>query len=286
MALWETSLDPYVTILPSSSSSVLPLILNILGFQITAHIGVYLPTRGLEQEWTIAMGILSMVVEDILLSYPGVPIYIHGDANTNPNHPTRPHILHEFMDRYRLCSLSLDHNTYHHFTGNGSSDSQLDILISSTGHSDKLIEIICKNDNPLVTSSHDVIFSSFKLSPRTHQPKPTPKAPRVTRQRFRVLWDNNGISNYSSILDKTLPPILTSCGDSPSPKTFSTVLEQTNCAILQAAHQSFKVKCLSQPHLIPKPRVDPTVKRLSILISKLSVQIKRTFDTDTRLILS
>ena len=76
VALWAASLDPYITILPSSLSSVLPLILAIPGFSPTAHIGVYLPTRGLEQEWTISMGILSMVVEDIHSSHPGVPIYI------------------------------------------------------------------------------------------------------------------------------------------------------------------------------------------------------------------
>ena len=93
MALWKASLDPYITTLPSSLLSVLPLILDIPGFNTTAHIGIYLLTRGLEQEWMIAMGFLSMVVEDILCSHPGIPIYIRGNANSNPNHPSRPHVL-------------------------------------------------------------------------------------------------------------------------------------------------------------------------------------------------
>ena len=105
MALWTASLDPYITILPSSSSSVLPLILNIPGTSHTAHIGIYLPTSGLEQEWVIAMGLLSMVVKDILCSHPRVTIYIRGDANTNPRHPTRPSVLLEFLDRYNIVSL-------------------------------------------------------------------------------------------------------------------------------------------------------------------------------------
>ena len=100
MALWESSLDPHITILPSSSASVLPLILDIPGFSPTAHIGIYLPKRSLEQEWIITMGFLSLAVKDILSSHPGIPIYIRGDINTNPNHPTRPAVLREFLDRY------------------------------------------------------------------------------------------------------------------------------------------------------------------------------------------
>ena len=57
MAMWASHLDPYVTVLPSASSAVLPLILAIPGFATTAHIGIYLLTRGLEQEWTIVIGI-------------------------------------------------------------------------------------------------------------------------------------------------------------------------------------------------------------------------------------
>ena len=172
MDLWEASLDPYISILPSSTPSVLLLILDIPGCAMTAHIGIYLPTRSLEQEWTIAMGLLSMTVEDILTSHPGIPIYIRGDDNTNPNHPTRPGVLTEFLNQYGLASLSFGYSTYHHFTGNGASDSQLDVLISSRGQSDSLIQIICKHEDALITSSHDHIISSFKFIPEVHHLNP------------------------------------------------------------------------------------------------------------------
>ena len=131
------------------------------------------------------MGTLSMVVEDIQASHPGVPNFIRGDSNVNPNHTTRPRIMQEFLDRYDLSSLHLGHNTYHHFTGNSRSDSQLDVLISSPGHPDILDEIIWKVENPLITSSHDLIVSSFKLTPKAHNSQETPKAPRVTTQMHR-----------------------------------------------------------------------------------------------------
>ena len=108
-----------------------------------------------------------MVVKDILNSHPVIPIYIHGDANVNPNHPTRPLVFQEFLERYNLSSRTLHHNTYHHFTGEGTRDSQLDVLISSTDHPNNLVEIICKHDNSLITSSHDLVVSSFKLHPQS-----------------------------------------------------------------------------------------------------------------------
>ena len=152
-----------------------------------------------------------MVVEDILCSHPGVSIYIRGDTNSNPNHPSRPQVLQEFMDRYGLSSIPLIHSTYHHFTGDRVSDSQMDVLISSNRCPDRLVVIKYKKDNPLITSSHDLIVSSFKLCPKPHLSQPTPKAPRVIRPRFRVLWDDHGIPLYSSILDQMLPPILALC---------------------------------------------------------------------------
>ena len=96
------------------------------------------------------------------------------------------------------------------------------------------------------------------------------------------MWDNDRIPLYSSILDQTLPPIPASCGDSPSPQTFSYILEQTNQAILQAANRSFKVKNLFQPHKLSKPKIDPTVKRLSIQISQLSAQIRKMANSENR----
>ena len=47
LALWKAPLDPYVTVLPSTSPAVLPLLLSIPGLSKSIHIGIYLPTRHL-----------------------------------------------------------------------------------------------------------------------------------------------------------------------------------------------------------------------------------------------
>ena len=159
--------------------------------------------------------------------------------------------------------------------GNSSSDSQLDVLLSSHGHPDRLVDIICKHDNPTITSSHDLIISRFNLTPKLHQPDPTPGAPRVIKLIFRVVWDNSTIPLYSSILQQSLLSILASCGDSPSHQAFASLLNRTHKVILQAARKSFTVKSLSLPLKSSKPKADPTVKRLSILISQLSAKIRK-----------
>ena len=64
MVLWDRDIDSNVTILPTTSSAVLPLHLGIPGLGQSIHIGIYLPTSGCEQEWTIALSTLPMVVDD------------------------------------------------------------------------------------------------------------------------------------------------------------------------------------------------------------------------------
>ena len=50
MALWDSHIDLYVTVLPTTSPAVLPLLLDIPGFSSSVHIGVYLPMIGQEHE--------------------------------------------------------------------------------------------------------------------------------------------------------------------------------------------------------------------------------------------
>ena len=44
LAMWNSALDPFVSLLPTSSPAVLPLLLSIPGLSKSFHIGVYLPT--------------------------------------------------------------------------------------------------------------------------------------------------------------------------------------------------------------------------------------------------
>ena len=78
-----------------------------------------------------------------------------------------------------LHCIPIDHCTYHHFQGNGDSDSHLDKLLYSSDSTlpEKVLKIICKLDNPLIESHHDIIISSFGL-PYVDQPIITDKMSR------------------------------------------------------------------------------------------------------------
>ena len=110
MALWKSSLNPFVTILPHTSPAVLPMILDIPGLQWSIHIGIYLPTRGLEHEWVIALAALTLVLEYAQETYPSLPIYIKGDSNVNPNHQVRKWTWDEVLQRFGLSSLDIGHH--------------------------------------------------------------------------------------------------------------------------------------------------------------------------------
>ena len=83
MIMWRSKLDPYIKVLPTSSSSSLPILLAIPGLCTTAHIAVYLPTSGKESEFITALAALDDILTMVKEEY-ACPIYIRGDCNVNP----------------------------------------------------------------------------------------------------------------------------------------------------------------------------------------------------------
>ena len=63
MAIWKLSLDPFITILPTSSPSVLAIALAIPDHVISCHVSIYLPTAGQENEFLSAISCLDSCLE-------------------------------------------------------------------------------------------------------------------------------------------------------------------------------------------------------------------------------
>ena len=167
MLLWRSSLDPFVSILPSSTPAILPMLLKLPKHGISCHIVIYLPTSGHEPEFVAAIASLDFYIEEINLKYDGCPIFIRGDANVNPNNVARASLFRHFLDKHNLLKVDLNHPTYHHFIGDGAWDSALDVLLyqNKRGIFEDYTRIICRLTNPLLNSHHDVILSSFHLPP-------------------------------------------------------------------------------------------------------------------------
>ena len=80
MILWRVKFDPYVKVLPSNTTSALPILLTIPGVAISVHVALYLPTSGKEAEFVSALADLEASIEQIKEDY-ACPIFLRGDCN-------------------------------------------------------------------------------------------------------------------------------------------------------------------------------------------------------------
>ena len=266
LCIWHSALDPFITILPTTSDAVLPLLLSIPGLSPSAHICVYMPTSGQDHKFVLALAALIAVMESLAEDYPNTPVYIRGDANVNPNNLSRVQLLSSFSSQFYLSSLDFGHPTYHHFMGGGVSDSQLDVILyQAPPHlAESLVKVVCGKENPLISSHHDLIISTFRCSSVPYNPPPQAMtAPRVPNNRVKVLWDEDGLASYQELLSSALPLLRESLStDLPcqSQTLTSTLLNCSNFALNRAAELSFKTIKLSRK---PKPRnlaVNPEIK--------------------------
>ena len=263
LALWHSALDPFISILPTTSPAVLPLLLSIPGLSTSVHIGIYLPTSGRDDLFVIALAALTAVVESVLDDHHGVPIYVRGDANVNPSNLPRVNLLSNFLKQFNLLNLPLGHPTHHHFTGDGVSDAQLDVLLygGPPGQAESLISVICGKESPLISSHHDMVVSTFLCSSVPFSPSPPViEAPRVPNTRVKVLWNQEDQHTYESLLSSTLPLLHHSLNSPASPSLTSILLDCTNFALNRAADISFKTIQLSKPPSQKKEFIHPDIR--------------------------
>ena len=262
MAMWKSELDPYIKVLPSTSSAVLPLLLSLPGRCLTAHVTVYLPTHGKDAEFVSALGALDSCLEQIQEDF-SCPVYLRGDFNVNPKNITRVNLLDNFCSRFSLNGLDFGHPSHHHFMGNGTADAQLDLLLYSgpDSHAETLSSIACSLTNPLVCSHHDLLLSKLPLPPAAVKPSSAGlvSAPKVKNQRVKILWDDERIPQYESLVSEQLTHLRGLWAAPYSPATFSLLLQGTNDALSLCAQSTNKFLDLSIQRE-PRPSLHPDVK--------------------------
>ena len=231
MAMWKKQLDPFVTICTRGlSASFLPLVFAVPGLVTSIHITIYLPTAGKHTEFVEELSKLDDCIESLIDEHPDAVLFIRGDSNVNKKDKTRTALFRKLCIDWNLVETDVGHPTYHHFTGNGFSDSQLDVLLRTKTESEVIEEIYCKLDNPLILSHHDALLSRFSL--RSSAPSPpdmdNPLAPRIENNRVKVHWSNEGIVNYKTSVEENLARIRSNWLDSSSPASVSVLLQATN----------------------------------------------------------
>ena len=163
MILWRKYLDPYVTVQEPVSTSFLFLVLNIPGTRPSIHGALYLPTSGKEVEYLSDLAKLKTTLDDLTVKHPRAVIFLRGDANSSLGHRSRSSLLSDLCSEFHFKIVKFQHPTYHHFLGNGASDSDLDVLLHSDqeGVHEELVKLECKLENDMVDSHHDFLVSSI-----------------------------------------------------------------------------------------------------------------------------
>ena len=263
LAIWHSALDPFISILPTTSPAVLPLLISVPGLLPSVHVGVYLPTSGKDEHFVVVLAALTAVLETVQDEHPGVPVYVRGDANVNPSNLPRLELFTSFLTQFDLQNLPLNHPTPHHFVGDGDSDTQLDVLlsISTPDQAESLLQFVCGKEIPLILSHHDLVVSTF-LCPSINYSPPPPAtiAPRVPNSRVKVLWSKEGLSQYKNLLSAALPLLQHSLINPASPSLTKILLNCTNFALNRAAESAFKTIKLSKPPSKKKHSIHPDVR--------------------------
>ena len=240
MILWKRSICEFVTVLATPTPSFTAIMFHPPGCYSSVQVALYLPTSGKEAEFVEDISKLQIFLEDLLMKDPELLIFIRGDSNVNSKHTTRLKIFQSFMSNFNLASLSIGHNTYHHFLGNGLFDSDIDVILYPKNETsfEKLDRVYCKTDYPCIESHHDAIVSTFTLPPRPpRSPPPTFEAPEIPNTRKKILWNQESLIKYRQIVGDNLAN-LRSRWLEPSSKTCVSILLQATSEILGSAAAS------------------------------------------------
>ena len=260
MVMWKNSLEQYIKPLSPPSSSMLPILFYPPGVLPSIHIALYLPTAGNESTFTEQIAVLSTLLLDLKSRYPKYPVFVRGDANVNPKNKTRHNQLKALCRQFNLVKTNLNHPTYHHFVGNGSSDSELDILLKEEGFDEQLLYVFCNIVDPCITSHHDIILSQYSL-PRMIQNRdekvPISPAPRNNSNRIKIKWTEEGSQIYHDCVAPCLNQIQRTLLSSNSEASLSILLSTTNSILdmcAQGTNDFINLSIPSVPTSTKKPK--------------------------------
>ena len=274
LTMWKSELDPFITVLPPQTSRISTIIFDPPDIQTTVHINIYLPTAGRESDFIETLATLQATIDEVYDQYPAALIYVKGDANASISpriHNKRDHVFKSFCEDNCFLPLDLNnHKTYHHFTGDGISDSSIDVALSSSLSADGtpspfskiLLQILCcKEYLETSNSHHDAILTLIPLSfnESNHESSAT-VVPTVENKRHRVVWSDENIESYCNLIHPVLADLQNTWLEPGSPSSISVLLQQTNTVLNAAAKATQQVIPLNSK---PKPKKTPIPPELT-----------------------
>ena len=276
MIMWKKALAPYIKHLESPSSSMNVILFSPPECQHSVHISVYLPTAGRDEEFYEEITALHHRLLELIMLFPHAPLYIRGDINVNPKNKKRSEIFAQLCKDMNLIRVNLNHPTYHHFVGSGSSDSQIDALLHTNGFKETVSNLLCGLTDPLITSHHDIIVSSFSL-PKMQENQalePAASAPRMSNNRVKIMWSEDGIAQYRSCAAPLLQKLRDTWLHSESESSVSILLGATNAFLSLCAKSTNKHLDLSRQTLKSNLRKPKCINDSEKKLRKIHFQLK------------
>ena len=277
MILWKKALDKFITVLPLCTPSFLPVLIQPPECLPSIHIAMYLPTAGREREFIEEVTKLSNFLDETIENYPGCPIFIKGDSNVNKKNESRVKILNHFLISHNLKRIAISHNTYHHFIGHGIFDSNIYVILQSKemGVEEKVITIFCQSEYPEILSHHDPIQSTLRLPQiSTSDPPTTPKVPTIENKRMRILWSDDNIPHYQSLLGDNLKSLRDRWMDTRSQTSISLLIELSSAILSSAAVSTNKAIYLSEANTSKSSYIPRHIKKLHSKLRNLNSKVE------------
>ena len=280
MILWKHCLDPYITVHPVNTPSILPIIFSPPNNPVSLHISVYLPTHGQDDKFIEELFSLAVCLDELLELHPDAPVFLRGDFNVSNRNIKRSNLLKHLCAEADLVEVPNNHPTNHHFMGDGKSDSNLDKIILSRWlqHPEIIKRIFCKHDEPAVESHHDLILSEFYLP--ISETKATSNnnitALKVKNHRTKVFWSNEGIEQYQRLVAPELHRVqqLWLAGAKESKKSLSLLFEFTNEILSKIANETNKTVKLDQKPVVKSKKIPLIIKKSATLLCTQHRQLK------------
>ena len=65
MMLWMKELDPYIEVIPTNTTAILPIMFKMPGLKTTVHIALYMPTHGKDSDFVSDLAELRNCLDDL-----------------------------------------------------------------------------------------------------------------------------------------------------------------------------------------------------------------------------
>ena len=157
---WHSSISSFIKTIPIVSTRFCGIKLEYSGIDIIAYTA-YLPTSGQDDEFIEEISNLS---HDISENVTRKTVIVIGmDSNSSQKSSSRrQEAFSLFTEKFQLQTiLPGSKPTFHH--NNGVSESQIDHILTNNPNAVTFLKQICKLDDPVNISSHDVILGNLKI---------------------------------------------------------------------------------------------------------------------------